>query len=183
MKSTQVIPVYIKPMLIPFLIREFQGTEARYLNQYVKAVDIDVRTPFGSFIRLQMDKLSYPVKDISNYNMFLKVRDNEYHHSKNFGRLYSYTKGNNHFLHLPKYAVDNINEYLNCVFKTSIFNYLEAWSKLSQNNTGIIEGIFSFMEQYDLLDTDINPETLRRSYYRWKAKKDGKLRYYTKKTK
>lgn len=181
MKSTQVIPVYIKPELIPFLIREFQGTEARYFNQLVKAVDIDVRTPFGSFIRLQMDKLDYPIKDISKYNMFLKIRDNEYHQSKNFGRLYSYTKGNNHFLHLPKYAVDNINEYLNCVFKTSIFNYLEAWNEHS--NKGLIDGVFAFMEKYDLLETDINPESLRRSYYRWKEKKDGKLRYYTKKTK
>jgi len=182
LKGTQLIPVYIKPNLIPFLLKEFSGIDAHYFNKKVKAVEIDVRTPFGSFIRLQMEKLDYPIKNIKKYNMFLMVKENEYMSCKTFGKLYSYTKGNNNFLHLPKYAVDSINEYLNCVFKVSIFNYIDAWSH-NGNKDSIIEGIFSFMEKYDMLDTEFNPESIRRSYYRWKKKEQGKLRFFTKKGK
>jgi len=125
-----------------------------------------------------MERLDYPVRDISKYNMFLQVRNNEYQKKKNFGILYEYVKGTNYFLHLPKYGVDCINEYLNCVYKTAFFNFLDAWSKV--NSKGLIEGIFSFMEDYDLMDMEINPETVRRNYYRWKEKKQGRLKYYTK---
>lgn len=162
MQNTQVIPVYIRPKLIPFLSQTFYGTEARYLNKHVKAIDIDVSTPLGSFIRLQMDKIDYPVRDISKYNMFFHIRDVE---PRCFGRLYSYSKGKNSFLHLPKHAVDNINDYLENIFKTALFNFLEAWEHTDKS---CFEGILAFMDKHNLLDYDFNAESLRRAYYRYK---------------
>jgi len=184
MKNAQAIPVYIKPKLIPFLVKEFYGTEARYLNKQVKAIDIDISTPLGSFIRLQMDKLDYPVKDISKFNMFLKIKDVETAH---FGRLYSYTKGQNNFLHLPKHAVDHINDYLECVFQTALFNFLDAWHYCGMltkaEGISIIEGIFHFMEKYELMEQDFNPESIRRQYYRWKNNSHSLKKFHVKFTK
>lgn len=173
MNNCQVIPVYIKPKLIPFLCKNFDGIEANYLNHKVKSIDIKLETPLGSFIRLQMEKLEYPVKDISGYNMFLNIRGM---HRQNFGKLYKYTKGDNSFLHLPKNAVDKINEYLYCIFQTALFNFLNAWS---YSDHSLSEGILEFMDQNDLLKEDFNTESIRRSFYRWKKKQD-RLNFFTK---
>lgn len=169
---SQVIPVKIKPYLVPFFYKEFQGEEALFFGIRVKAVKVKTDNSLGKIIRLMCVKADKPLRDKENFNIFLKINDQE---NNRFGQIYRCHSGRNSFLMLPEEGVTLINDYLEDIFKTSFIHYIDAYKTSSDNSVN--NAIYEFMTKYELLDEGLDPESLRRNYYRW-SKDEKRLSFF-----
>lgn len=167
--ARSIVPVNIRPHLIPFLYQEFEGVEASYIKTKVKAAKISTRSNLGKIIRLLMEKTDMPEK-VENFNMFLNVQDQE--QSKFFGSVFKAQSGKNTFLRLPPEAVKFINDYLEDMFRLSFVAFVVGYTSETKQkdifapNRNPSEAIDIFIESYNLLEHGFCRATLHRYYYR-----------------
>jgi hypothetical protein len=69
-----IVPVSIRPHLIPFFFKEFEGQEAKYLGQKVKAIRVPTSSSLGCMMRMFMVKVEKPAKVIDHYQLYLSGR-------------------------------------------------------------------------------------------------------------
>ena len=133
----------------------------------------------GRIIRLLMVKSEKPV-NIDNYNLCLTVSDNA--GSKKYtGQFYKNEKGTNSFLMLPKEANEDINDFLEDMFRMSFISYMNGC--VENNDEAVIRAaINKFIDKYDLLEFDFSNDTLRQLYYREKKNNKILARFQTKHT-
>lgn len=161
-----LIPVQIRPYLIPFFFKELEGTEARYLNKKVKAVNITGVSSLGSIIRLLLVRADLP-QPIDKVSIFLHMQESlkkEYR-----GTLFKVHSGKTNFLKVPEEVAKIINDLLEDYFRISFIYYLEGYKKANPN-AKIRPGIEDFMEEYELYEFGFNVNMLRTLYYREKNK-------------
>lgn len=161
-----LIPVNIRPHLVPFLFLEFQGVEATYYNKRVKAVKISTRNMLGKLIRILVAKADLPKSTHKKDAIFLSIKE-EQRKTEYFGKIYRYVDGRNSFLYLPEEGVTLINEHLEGVFRSALLFYLDGWVESNGSDT-IAQGIKNFLEKYDLENHGFEINALRTNYYRWK---------------
>lgn len=171
-----LVPVNIRPHLVPFLFQEFQGTEAHLHGRKLKAVKISTRNYFGKLIRLLAKKSDKPAACDKRYAIFLSIAEEE-RRIECFGKVYRYADGRNSFLHIPEEGVVMINEYLEGLFRNSCLFFLDGWVA-KQGEQGLNIGILQFIDKYRLLEFGFDPDSMRRNYYRWK-KEDSRLKFIT----
>ena len=159
--SRTIVPVNIRPHLVPFFYQEFVGVEAQYLNRKVKAAKISTRSHFGKIIRLMLEKSGMPVKG-SKYNMFLSVRDIE--SDDFFGSLYSYQAGTYNFLRLPEKGCALLNDHLEDAFRISLTSFIIGFNANKRGD--IEEALNQFIDAYNLREFGFEVATLRRYYDR-----------------
>lgn len=161
--SRSTVPVHIRPHLVPFFFKEFEGIESLYLNKKVKAAKISTQKPLGKFIRLLLERTPYP-ESADKFHMFLSIQDRE--QSKDFfGQIYKCHNGNNSFLKLPEEGAALLNDHLEDIFRTSLMYYIEG--HLKNNPKAEIRGAIDFfLIEYDLYERGFGIESLRRYYYR-----------------
>lgn len=161
--SRSIVPVLIRPHLVPFFFKEFEGIESFYLNNKVKAARISTGKPLGKIIRLMIQKTNHPEK-IDKFQMFLSIQDREY--SKVFfGQVYKCANGSNSFLKLPPSGVELINDHLEDIFRTALIYFIEGHCKYN-SKAEICRAVDYFLIEYDLYETGFGIESLRRYYYR-----------------
>jgi|GEM_PF-748520 len=175
-KHHQLIPVQIRPYLIPFMMKEFSvKNEALFDGVEAKVVDISIHNSLGKIIRLLCEKAIKPIPDLERFSIFIRVK-NSYPKKQWNAEMYKYSSGNYAFLHLPKEGVDVINNHFEGVFSQSLLFFLEGYSS-SKDSEGLRAGVHLFMLKYNLYDFEIDPEALRRSYYRYQ-KEDKRLSFF-----
>lgn len=163
----QLLPCQIRPYLIPFIMQEFLvKEEALFDGVTAKIVDISLHNSFGKIIRLMCDKIAHPDKNLNKYSIFIRVK-NSYTKKEWKADVYKYVSGNYAFLHLPEEGVELINDHFEGVFSQSLLFFLEGHLQADHNNN-IRQGIDLFMKKYELYQFDIDPEALRRAYYRYR---------------
>ena len=160
--SRTIIPVNLRPHLVPFLYQEFQGVEANYLNTKVKAAKVSTRTTIGKIIRLLADKCEKPLK-AEKYNVFLSVRNNE--DNIFFGSVYKYNSGTYSFLRLPEQGVKLLNDHLEDVFKITLVAFVLGYSTRKKKGD-LSEAINIFLDAFNLREFGYSEATLRRQYDR-----------------
>ena len=176
----QNVPILIRPHLVPFFFKESEGKEYFYLNKRVKTVLFSPTiSTVGRIIRLLMVKSEKPV-NIDNYNLCLTVSDNA--GSKKYtGQFYKNEKGTNSFLMLPKEANEDINDFLEDMFRMSFVSYMNGC--VENNDEAVIRAaINKFIDKYELLEFDFSNDTLRQLYYREKKNNKILARFQTKHT-
>jgi len=161
--SRSVVPVIIRPHLVPFFLKEFEGTEALYLNKRVKAAKISTSKPLGKFIRLLIEKTALP-EHVDKFHMYLSIQDRE-GSPEFFGQIYKCANGTNSFLKLPEAGATLINDHLEDIFRTSMIYYVQGHIKYNPR-AQITQAIDYFLIEYDLYECGFGIETLRRYYYR-----------------
>lgn len=161
--SRSVVPVLIRPHLVPFFFKEFEGTEALYLNKRVKAAKISTSKPLGKFIRLLLEKTPVP-EQIDKFHMYLSVQDRE-GSNEFFGQFYKCANGTNSFLKLPEAGALLINDHLEDIFRTSMVYFVEGHTKHNPK-AQVRQAIDYFLIEYDLYEEGFGIESLRRYYYR-----------------
>lgn len=175
-----VVPIVIRPHLVPFFFKESEGKEAAYGNKKVKSVLFSPNvSTVGRIMRLLMIKTGRPL-NIDFFNLYLTISD-EGNGKKYMGQFYRHENGRNSFLMLPKDASDDINDLLEDMFRMSFASYINGC--IENNGEAVIVGaIDKFIDKYDLLEFGFSNDTLRRLYYR--EKKSGKIiaRFQTKKS-
>ena len=176
-----VVPVIIRPHLVPFFFNESEGEEAAYGNKKVKAVLFSpMVSTIGRIIRLLMVK-SGRLQKIENFNMFLTISDTGNGGKGYKGEVYKHESGRNSFLMLPEDASVDINDMLEDLFRMAFISYVSG--HVDNNPDGSITAtIDTFIDKYDLLEFGFSNDTLRRLYYR--ERKNNKIisRFQTKKS-
>ena len=161
--SRSIVPVHIRPHLVPFFFEEFEGIEALYLNKRVKAAKISTSKPLGTILRMLIEKSNLPARP-EKFQMYLSILDRE--RSKQFfGQFYKYESGKNSFLRLPEEGVKLVNDHLESVFRTSMIYFIEG--HIAENDKGEVRrAIDLFLIKYELYEHSFENESLRRYYYR-----------------
>lgn len=173
-----IVPVNIRPHLIPFLYQEFEGIEAHYIRTKVKAAKISTRSTLGKIIRLMIEKADKPEK-IDNFNVFLNVSDVE--KSKFFGSVFKAQSGKHTFLRLPDPGVKLLNDYLEDNFRLSFVAFVCGYTAEPQQQhffkqtRSIQDAIEAFMDTYNLRELGFSKMTLQK-YYERETKSDATLR-------
>ena len=163
----QLVPVEIKPYLLPFIALEFEVKEqAIYGNLMAKIIDISTKTTLGKMIRLMCVKSGVPFKKTDKYTIFLRI-ENKPNLKKWEGKLYKMESGKYSFLKLSEEGMLLLNSHMENIFSMSLLYFLEGY--LSRNpDQGLRKGIDLFMIKYDLYKYEIDPETIRRKFYRYR---------------
>ncbi len=168
--SQSIIPVNIRPHLVPFLYQEFQGVEEKYLHTKVKSAKICTRTTLGKIIRLLAEKCEKPLKP-EKYNVFLSVRNVE--SCEFFGSVFKYQKGTYSFLRLPEAGCKLVNDHLEDAFRLSLVSFILGYST-EKKKGDIGDAINVFLDSYNLREFGFSEATVRRLYDR-EIKSDGML--------
>lgn len=161
-----IVPINIRPHLIPFFFKEFEVKEAVYLNLKVNAVKISTKSSLGKMIRMFMVKVDKPIR-AEHYQLHLSVIDTP--KGKVYeGSAYAYESGAKSFLRLQNDANIAINELLEDIFRTSFNFFVEGYMQGKESK--LTDAINFFIEKYDLLEFGYCHETMRQLYYREKKK-------------
>ncbi|OBQ56086.1 hypothetical protein JJL45_05265 [Tamlana sp. s12] len=167
--SRSVVPVNIRPHLVPFLYQEFEGIEANYLSKKVKAAKISTRSVFGKVIRLLMVKADKPLQ-ADKFQAFLSVQNSE--RNQFFGHFYKSQNGTHTFLRLPEAGAKLINDYLEDVFRLALVSFIVGYTS-SENQKSLFEkkrttqeAINVFMDTYNLREHGFSAPTLQKYYER-----------------
>lgn len=176
----QVVPILIRPHLVPFFFKESEGKEYAYANKKVKAMLLSPNvSSLGRMIRLLMEKAGRPL-NINNFNLCLTISDTG-NGKKYEGQFYKHENGKNSFLMLPKDTNDDINDLMEDMFRMSFISYMNGCIE-NNDEAVIVSAIDKFIDKYDLLEFGFSNDTLRKLYYR--EKKNSKIisRFQTKKS-
>lgn len=167
----QNVPILIRPHLVPFFFKESEGKEYSFLDKKVKTVLFSPTiSTVGRIIRLLMVKSDRKQK-LDNFNLCLTVSDKA-GVKKYSGQFYKNENGTNSFLILPKEANEDINDFLEDMFRMSFVSYINGC--VENNDEAVIRAaINKFIDKYDLLEFDFSNDTLRQLYYR--EKKNNKI--------
>lgn len=139
-----IVPLELRPHLIPFLYKELEGTEYQYLKEKVKACKIDTSSSLGFILATALVKVGYPVKPTSKYFIYLAL-DLEGTVSK----IYKVENYQDTFLMIPESVREKINDLLEDQFRLA-FQYhsrgmLKANPKLKKEFV-----VSTFMQEYEL---------------------------------
>jgi hypothetical protein len=107
-----IIPLELRPHLIPFLYKELEGTEYQYLKEKVKACKIDTRSTLGFILATTLVKVGYPVKPSSKYYIYLSLDISE-----SVAKIYKIENYEDTFLMVPEEVKENINDIIEDHFR------------------------------------------------------------------
>ena len=175
-----IVPILIRPHLVPFFFKESEGDEVTYGNKKVKSVLYSSTvSSMGRMIRLLMVKAGKPL-NVKNFNLFLTISDHG-NGKKYKGEFYKFENGRNSFLQLPQETNDDINDLFEDIFRMAFISYMNGYLEFHPDAV-ITTGIDKFIDKYDLLEFGFSNDTLRQLCYR--EKKNGKItaRFQTKKS-
>jgi hypothetical protein len=172
-----LIPLNIKPYLVPFFFKELEGAEARYLNKKVKAINITNVSSLGNIIRMFLVKSELPAR-FDKICFFLQIQESVKKEYK--GSVFKVDSGKRSFLKVPEEVSNMVNDLLEDYFRISFIYYLEGYKK-SNPNPKIRPAIENFMQEYDLYEFGFTSQSLRTMYYREqrKSRKLSRIQYKT----
>lgn len=152
-----VVPVQIRPHLIPFFYKEFEGTEVNYLNQKVKACKINSKSTLGFMIMLSLQKTKLPIKTTGKYYVYLEISPAIFSEAK----MFNIVNGSNSFLMVPPFLNNKINEILEDLFRIA-FQYHTRGMLMGNPDLLVRDAIAAFMTEYQLDEYGFNIESIRR---------------------
>ena len=167
MKEKKLIPVTIRPQLVPFLFREFEGNKASYEYLMVKSV---VFLPSSSITSYLYTQINYhrTIKKQDKFVFYLSINNKIPKQFK--GEVYIDRSGTKELLMMEEQKVREFNNLLEDMFRVSMIFYIDACLECDLNLTKSFE---KFIDKYDLLEVGFDMSALRRLYYR--EKKTPKL--------
>lgn len=159
-----LIPVHLKPHLVPFLFKKLKCVDTVYEGREVKAAKVNNKTSFGRFVRLLLEKSQQKVKCDKSSQTFFLVQE----YAKPVGLMksgYKYEDGRAGFLTLPPAGELLINEYLEEEFETASMFFIHARHQ-AEGDKSLDSAIIDFFEKYNLEEFNYNIPRIRRAYYR-----------------
>lgn len=159
-----IIPVNIKPHLVPFLFQKLKCVDYVFEGRKIKAAKVTNHTALGRFVRLLLEKSDTKVPCDKSSQTFFLVQ-NYAKPLDSMAKDYKYEDGRKGFLYMPEAGVKQINEYLEEQFETASMFYIH--SRHSSNTEESLDAIIiEFFEKYNLEEFDFNTLRIRQNYYR-----------------
>lgn len=156
------ISVEIRPQLIPFLFKEFQGSEAGYMDKKVKSIRF---LPSSSITKYLYNQIEYSKKRGKQDEFILFLTIEEKQRRVYSGIVYIDAKGVKEPLMMDENKVKNFNNLLEDIFRISFVNFVDGFL---QGIPDVTKATDTFIDKYDLLEVGFNKENLRLLYYREK---------------
>lgn len=157
------ILVEIRPQLIPFLFKEFEGNEAGYMDKKVKTVRF---LPASSITKYLYNQIEYKKKINKKQDDFVLFLSIEQKRPRIYtGIVYINSDGVKEALKMGEDKVKNFNNLLEDLFRISFTNFIDGYIA---SGSEITKGIDEFIDKYDLLEVGFEKESLRQLYYREK---------------
>lgn len=173
-----VVPIVIRPHLVPFFFKECDGKEENYGRHRVKMVYFSPQfSSLGRVIRLLMVKAGCPL-NVDNFNLYMSI-NNEGKAKRYQGLFYKVESGRNSFLQLPPETTEDINDLMEDLFRMSFVSYING---CAEQKGEVVAAINKFIEKYELLEFGFSNESLRRLYYRDKKNDKIASRFQNKKS-
>lgn len=161
------IPVKIRPHLVPFLFKEFEGKQASYSSRTAKSV---IFLPSSSITSYLYTQLNYK-KTTRKQDKFILYLIIDVTSKKTYrGTVFIDKKGVKETLYMDEQQVTDLNNLLEDLFRVSMTSYIEACLECSLS---LAKAIRQIMIKYDLEEVGFDEESLRQFFYR--EKKTPKL--------
>jgi hypothetical protein len=149
-----VVPVKIRKHLIPFFYKEFEGTEAVYLNKRVKACKINDKSSLGFMLLTAIKKTDLPVRP-SKYYVYITY-ENDFN-----SKMYTVERGKNCWLKVPEEMNERINNILEDQFRIA-FVFMVKGMLVANPSLKVRDAIAHFMTEYEMDEFDFSLESMRR---------------------
>lgn len=167
--SNELVPVTIRPQLVPFLFKEFEGKQAHYDCRTVKSV---VFLPSSSITTYLYTQINYTKSKWESQDKFLFYLVIDQKKTKTFsGSVFIDKDGVKENLLMPQEKVREFNNLLEDMFRTCMIFYIDACVKIAK--ISVPKAIEHFISEYDLYEVGFDFEALRVLYFR--QKKTGNL--------
>lgn len=163
MSNENNVPVLIRPQLVPFLFKEFEGKQAHYDCRTVKSV---VFLPSSSITSYLYTQINY-TKKTSKQDKFLFYFTVDHKIQKTFsGTVYIDKEGVKKTLYMSEQKVRDFNNLLEDMFRISMIFYVDAC--IDAAKMSVPKALEKFIEKYDLEEVGFDIEALRVLYFREK---------------
>jgi len=158
--------VNIRPHLVPFLFKEFEGKEASYMETKSKSVKIYPFSSIGKYLYTQL-KNHIKIGKKDQYVLYMMIEKNK--NISYSGKLYISINSIYELLKVPEENEKNINNFFEDIFRISFIYWIEGCLEHNKQYN-LVSAIDAFIDKYELLEAGFSNETLRRLYYREKTK-------------
>ncbi len=160
------VPVLIRPQLVPFLFKEFEGKQAHYDSRTVKSVVFLPSSSITSYLHAQINYTKdYSVKIKQSKYLFYFIVDQK--KTKTFsGEVFIDKGGVKESLYMSEQKVRDFNNLLEDMFRVSMIFYVDAC--VEHAKISVPQALEKFIEKYDLYEVGFDIEALRVLYFREK---------------
>jgi hypothetical protein len=158
----------IRPHLIPFFFEEMEGAAASYEGQKVKMIRLLPSSSLANYLytQIEFEKKQQGSEPYDHFLLYLSIRTNSFFVLS--GTIYLDQKGVKTELKMSLEKVRNLNNLLEDIFRTAMVFFIDGY-KLG--GLGIKKGIALFMDKYNFIEYNFDPESFRKMYYEQKKKK------------
>jgi hypothetical protein len=157
------VQVIIRPQLVPFLFKEFEGKQAHYDHRTVKSVVFLPSSSITSYLYTQIDYKKNSLRQ-DKFLFWLMV---DHKSPKTFsGQVFIERNGVKESLIMSEQKVRDFNNLLEDMFRMAMIFYVDACHEIGK--LSIPKAIEKFIEKYDLYEVGFDIETLRVLYFREK---------------
>lgn len=166
---SKIINVTVRPHLVSFLFQELEGeTQAVYGNKKVKLAKISKASLLGQMIMIFKTRAT-PIekKTLKSFGVFLTLENG----TERKGLFHEKSYKDYNVLELRSEDVLFINNFLESIFRISLVEFIKGYVKKNNERAYVNRAIEQFMIDHFLYDTEIDPESLKRMYYRSLKKK------------
>lgn len=159
----ELISVSIRPHLVSFLFQELEGeTQAVYGDKKVKLSKISRSSLLGQMIdEFKAFSNQKKLSTSRSFSIFLKITES----GEKSGLVHEKHDTNYNVLELSAVHVKMINDFFENIFRISLVEFIKGYAQGTASKKFINEAIDQFMINHNLYTTEIDPESLRRSYY------------------
>ncbi len=169
---SNIVPLTLRPHLVSFLMKEMKGETSSYAGTRITVCEISRKSFIGKYLLEHLEKIKYPVKNISRFNFFAEIKAGSRSHRevRASGAFYKREKLGDTFVYLPERYVDEVNQLFEEQFRSAFYNYVEA---RAEDDLWVTQAILLFIDKYNLFECDMNQDQLRQLYNR--IKKNGQF--------
>jgi len=164
--SHTLLPIHIKPHLVPFMFKKLKCVEYFENGVLHKAVKVTMHTAIGKLIRLLVEKSHRMVVCDKTPQIILKLEDSPKIEGLK-GDAYKYEDIRSSLCYLPAAGEEFLNEYLEDQLEIALMHFINSWHQ-NKGDEGIDVAILLFLEKYNLEEYGYKVRNIRRDYYRKK---------------
>jgi len=159
--------INIRPHLVPYFLKEFEGKEAVYLNRKVSSIKVPASSSLGRWMGMLMLQVENTGRHADYYTLYLTAEITP-EGKKYEGNYYRHESGPSSFLTMPEDINKAVNEILEDIFRMSFVAFMDG--VMMRPDSSITKGIDYFIDKYELLEVGFSRQSMRQLYFREKKK-------------
>lgn len=162
--SHSLVPVYIKPHLVPFVFKYFPYEKEKVNGLEVTVARLRMNTAFGKIFRSLFVKSNRKIVCDKSPQLFFKVENTSSNKLSKKHNL-KFADGRSSFLALEVEYEELLNIHLEEQMELSMYFFIYSWYTKG-GKLGVKRAILIFLEEYNLEEYGKSNDAIYRSFYR-----------------